>query len=160
MSIALGTTTINGLNLSTTAIGRMYLNGVLVYGTEKLVAGGGAFTVGSYNNTLAAPGGGEVTQTFAADGATYGDNAGWYSPPTTGIGTGKWIIFTQTAGTLSCASSALGTRVQLSSNVSITGSYFGSANRSATITVEIYDASSGGTLLDSGTLQLEVDGLS
>jgi hypothetical protein len=158
MSILLETTNINSTRLENTAINRVYFNGNLVFGSAPLVGGSGAFTVGTYWIGLSAPGGGQVTQSFGNDGATYGDSAGWYSPLTNDIGTGKWIIFTQTAGTLSCTSAALGTRVQLNSLVSIMGEYFGSASRFATITVEIYNASTGGTLLDSGTLTLEVDG--
>lgn len=158
MSILLETTNIGSVKLENTSINRVYFNGNLVFGSAPLVGGSGAFTVGSYSVSMSSPGGGDVTQSFNDDGSTSGDSAGWYSPPTAGIGTGKWIIFTQTAGTLSCSSAALGSRVQLNSIVSITGSYTGASNRSATITVEIYDASSGGTLLDSGTLTLEVDG--
>jgi hypothetical protein len=158
MSILLETTNIGSTRLENTPINRVYFNGSLVFGAAPLAGGSGAFTVGTYWIGISAPGGGQVTQSFGDEGSTYGDGAGWYSPLTAGIGTGKWIIFTQTAGTLSCTSAALGTRVQLTSLVSITGEYFGSASRFATITVEIYNASTGGTLLDSGTLTLEVDG--
>lgn len=158
MSILLETTNIHNVNLGTTPINRVYLNGSLVFGSGPIAGGSGALSLGPYSISLSAPGGGDVTQSFGTDGATYGDGGGWYSPITAGIGTGKWIIFTQTAGTLSCSSPALGTRVQLNSLVSITGSFTGSALRFATITVAIYDAPTGGTLLGSGTLTLEVDG--
>lgn len=161
MTIELGTTDVNKVMVGSSQVNRVYLGGSLVFGTEKLISGGsGALTVGAYSVGVASPGGGEVQFSMAADGATYGDNTGWYSPPTSGIGSGKWVKFTQTGGTLSCTGAALSGRVQLNATVTITGSYFGSANRFADFTIEVYDASSGGTLLDSGTLNLSVDGLS
>ena len=122
-------------------------------------ASGGAVTLTNYLVSVVSPGGGSVTFGMLSDGTTTGDTSGWYLPTTSGVGTGRWVILTATGGTLSVSGSATGSRIQLSTNPSWTGTYSGTSVRFRSFTVEIYDASSGGNLLGSGTLTLEVEGI-
>lgn len=118
----------------------------------------GAAALTNYFVSLTAPGGGSVTFSMLSDGTTTGDASGWFSPPAAGVGTGRWAVITSTGGTLAITGSAVGSRIQLSTDPSWTGTYSGSAVRFRTFSVEVYDASVGGNLLGSGTLTLEIDG--
>lgn len=120
-------------------------------------AGAGAVNLKAYGVALTATGGGSVTFTMLSDGTTSGDAQGWFDPPTTGAGTGKWVILTSTSGTMT-VSGTIGSRVQLSTNPSWTGTYAGGSVRTKTFTVQVYDAATGGNLLGSGTLSMEIDG--
>jgi hypothetical protein len=116
------------------------------------------YTVGAYEVYLVNSGGGVVNFSLLNNGATSGDTSGWYVPITTGVGTGKYAVVTSTGGALAMSGSALATRLEISTNPQWIGTYSGAAIRSRTLTVEVWDAISGGNLLDSGTLYLEVDG--
>lgn len=130
----------------------------LTLGDAALIRSG-SYINAAYSVGIAAAGGGSVDFGMNSDGSTYGDAAGWYSIITSGIGTGKWVIVTPTGGTLSVSGDAFGTRLELNVTRSWTGSYAGSSNRFADFTVQIYDAPTGGNLLASSTLHLEVDGV-
>jgi hypothetical protein len=116
------------------------------------------YTVGAYSVYLVNSGGGSVNFSLLSTGATSGDTSGWYTPITAGIGTGKYAVVTSTGGALTMSGAALATRLQISTNPQWTGTYSGASIRSRTLTVQVWDAPSGGNLLDSGTLYLEVDG--
>lgn len=118
----------------------------------------GGVTLTDYSVSIFSSGGGSVTFGMLSDGTTTGDASGWFSPPAAGVGTGRWVVITSTGGTLAITGSAVGSRIQLSTDPSWTGTYSGSAVRFRTFSVEVYDASVGGNLLGSGTLTLEVEG--
>lgn len=119
----------------------------------------GAVSLGAYSVGLTSLGGGSVSFSLSSDGTTSPDTQGWFTTaPQTGVGTGKWVIFSQTGGIMSTSSPAIGSRIELTSTVTITGTYAGSAVRFANFSVQIYDAASGGNLIGSGTLYLEIDG--
>lgn len=119
----------------------------------------GAVSLGAYSVGLTNLGGGSVSFSLSSDGTTSPDTQGWFTTaPQTGVGTGKWVIFSQTGGVMSTSSPAIGSRIELTSTVTITGTYAGSAVRFANFSVQIYDAASGGNLIGSGTLYLEIDG--
>lgn len=158
MTIKVGSTDSARAYAGSSRVNKVYVGTVQSFGPST-TAPAASVAVKNYSVTLGASGGGTVEFSMSPDGTTSPDTQGWYTVPTVGVGTGKWVIFSQTGGTLSCSGAAIGSRVQLSSAVTVSGTFSGTATRSATFNVQIYDAASGGTLLGSGTLYLEVDGL-
>jgi hypothetical protein len=120
---------------------------------------GGVVVLENYSVVISSPGGGSVTFSMLPDGTTSGDTQGWFSPrPTPNVGAGKWVVLTDLGGGLTMSGSALGTRLELNAQRQWVGTNVGSTPRLRNFRVEIWDAAVGGTLLATGSLELEVDG--
>lgn len=143
--------------LGTARINRRYLGATRIYGVDPPPAGG--VVLADYSVVLYQSGGGEITFGMNSDGSAYGDPLydAWYNPITTGVGTGRWVLLTSIGGALS-VSGTIGSRVQLSTNPFWTASMYSGLVRSRTLTMQVYDAASGGNLLGTGSLYFEIDG--
>lgn len=134
------------------------LSPTVTYGSATLTkVAAGAVALADYVVALYQTGGGNITFSMSSNGSTSPDTSGWYSPITTGAGTGKWVILTSVSGALS-VSGTIGSRVQLSTNPFWTASMSSGLVRNRTFTVQIYDAATGGNLLGTGSLYFEIDG--
>jgi len=131
-------------------------------GSVKLwpVVSGGVVALENYSVVTSSPGGGSVTFSMFPDGTTGGDTQGWFSPrPTPNVGAGKWVVLTDLGGGLTMSGSALGARLELNTQRQWVGTSVGFLIlRLRNFRVEIWDAAVGGTLLATGSLELEVDG--
>lgn len=151
MPINIGSTPIQNIMLGAAQVQKVMLGTVQIW-----PAGGGIINGASYEVYSYTPGGGTVAFTMQPTGATEGDPQGWYSPITPGIGAGKWVLLTETGGNLPMSGSAIGTRIELN----VVRSWVGTSSTGVKFKdflLEIFDAPSGGNLLASSTLHLEID---
>ena len=98
-----------------------------------------------------------VEFSMLSNGDTSGDSSGWYSPSSSGIGSGKWVILTATAGNMAMSGSTIGSRIELSSDRSWVGNISAGQIKFKNFTIEVWSEAAGGIMLDSGSLNLECE---
>ena len=96
--------------------------------------------------------GGPAAFTLFTDGTESSGTWNWFDPPTSGKGAIYWAELVALTGIGAMSGSPLGTRMQISGapNWSLDAS-----NRIRTFTLNIYDAASGGSLVSTGTIELD-----
>lgn len=141
---------------------------------HRLIADSGTYTITGGSATLSGliPNGFTYTDDVVGTGtvqaslqlasngtASYSTGAAqsWYAPATTNIGASYWAELVAVSGTGTMSGSALSTRIQISSEPQwiLTRSTLGVSSR--TFTLNIYNASTGGSLLSSGTVTLTAE---
>lgn len=114
----------------------------------------------TYTDDVIGTGTVQASLQLASNGtASYSTGAAqsWYAPATTNIGASYWAELVAVSGTGTMSGSALSTRIQISGEPQwiLTRSTLGVSSR--TFTLNIYNASTGGSLLSSGTVTLTAE---
>jgi hypothetical protein len=114
----------------------------------------------TYTDDVVGTGTVQASLQLASNGtAAYSTGAAqsWYAPATTNIGASYWAELVAVSGTGTMSGSALSTRIQISGEPQwiLTRSTLGVSSR--TFTLNIYNASTGGSLLSSGTVTLTAE---
>jgi hypothetical protein len=166
MSIKMGTTSINKIMMGTTQINKSYLGSTQIFGATGGGGGGDGVAQGTNFVVDDTSGLGFAYVKFKTNGVAESYDSvlkatgEWHTAsPSAGIGTGIWMSFAVTStGGVSTIYGGLtaATRYELSTEreLGITKGAVGVANK--VLTVSFYDASTGGNLLGTQTLTLDV----
>lgn len=165
MAIELGTTDIRKIYLGTTLVNKAYVGSNVVFGSNSST---GSVLSSNFSDNVILVGVGTSQATasieFQTNGTVVGANdaqLNWFSPASAGIGSSYWLLVnTPSSGTFTAGTT--GTRQALSATRLYTAVTTGTGavrSKSVTATYELWNASTGGTQVGSGTIVLtaEVD---
>jgi hypothetical protein len=163
MAIELGTTDIRKIYLGTTLVNKAYVGSNVVFGSNS---GAGSVLSSNFDDNVILYGVGTAQATasieFQTDGTVVGGNISqlnWFSTITAGIGSSYWLLVnTPSSGTFTAGTT--GSRLALSSVRLYTAVTTGTGqvrSKSVTATYEIWNASTGGTQVGTGTIVLSAE---
>ena len=163
MAIELGTTDIRKIYLGTTQVNKAYSGSNVVFGAN---AGAGSVLSSNFTDNIILFGVGTSQATasveFQTDGTVVGGNElqlNWFSIAQAGIGASYWLLVnTPSSGTFTAGT--VGTRQQLNAVRLYTAVTTGTGSvrsKSVTATYEIWNASTGGTQVGTGTIVLSAE---
>lgn len=96
--------------------------------------------------------GGPASFTLYSNGTESGGTWNWWDPPTAGKGTSYWAELVALTGTGTMSGSPLSTRIRIDGAPSWT---LDTPSRVRGFTLNFYDAASGGSLVSTGTIELD-----
>lgn len=108
--------------------------------------------IGSGFSQFYAVTGGPAVMTLYVDGTENSGLWNWWSPPTAGKGAMYWAELVAISGTGTMSGSPLSTRLRIDSAPSWS---LDTSNRIRDFTLNFYDAASGGSLVSTGTIELD-----
>ena len=165
MTIELGTTDVTRIYVGTTQVNRVYVGSNIVFGAVSGLGSGSVLSSNFDDNIILTQAGASQATAgieFQTDGTVNGTNIAqlnWSSPTTAGIGSSYWLLVnTPSSGTFTTGT--VGSRQQLNAVRGYTATTTGAGAiriKSVTATYEIWNASTGGTQVGSGTITLSAE---
>jgi hypothetical protein len=165
MTIELGTTDVTRIYVGTTQVNRVYVGSNIVFGAVSGLGSGSVLSSNFDDNVIlydVDTAQATASIEFQTDGTVVGGNISqlnWFSTITAGIGSSYWLLVnTPSSGTFTTGT--VGSRQQLNAVRGYTATTTGISqvrSKSVTATYEIWDASTGGTQVGSGTITLSAE---